>query len=125
MCRAFSSEVDTGSREENASKQEIEPFRFNRNGKGLESHGVRQLLANALYVVLGDTVTSARKPEIGGRPAAVAAPERRGKTRWTRRFWVSMSDQPPERRCGAGRLWSIGNDSLGTSARRRLQYALA
>jgi hypothetical protein len=33
--RAFSSEVDTGSREENASKQEIRaPFRFNRNGKG-------------------------------------------------------------------------------------------
>src|SRR5580700_3740822 len=33
--RAFSSEVDTGSREENASKQESRaPFRFYRNGKG-------------------------------------------------------------------------------------------
>src|SRR3984885_10526036 len=33
--RAFSSEVDTGSREENASNKEVEPpFRFNRNGKG-------------------------------------------------------------------------------------------
>src|SRR5256885_9813702 len=33
--RAFSSEVDTGSREENASKQKDRaPFRFNRNGKG-------------------------------------------------------------------------------------------
>src|SRR5207248_10264752 len=33
--RAFSSEVDAGSREENASKQEDRaPFRFNRNGKG-------------------------------------------------------------------------------------------
>jgi hypothetical protein len=33
--RAFSSEVDTGSREENASKQEARaPFRFHRNGKG-------------------------------------------------------------------------------------------
>jgi ribosome-dependent ATPase len=33
--RAFSSEVDTGSREENASIQETRaPFRFNRNGKG-------------------------------------------------------------------------------------------
>jgi hypothetical protein len=33
--KAFSSEVDAGSRQENASKQEIEPpFRFNRNGKG-------------------------------------------------------------------------------------------
>jgi malonate transporter and related proteins len=33
--RAFSSEVDTGSRQENASKQESRaPFRFNRNGNG-------------------------------------------------------------------------------------------
>jgi hypothetical protein len=32
---AFSSEVDAGSRQENASKQESRaPFRFNRNGKG-------------------------------------------------------------------------------------------
>ncbi|MEH2706307.1 hypothetical protein DXU06_16330 [Bradyrhizobium elkanii] len=34
LARAFSSEVDTGSREENASKQESRaPFRFHRNGK--------------------------------------------------------------------------------------------
>src|ERR1700686_2619855 len=33
--RAFSSEVDTGSPEENASNKELEsPFRFHRNGKG-------------------------------------------------------------------------------------------
>ncbi|MFB9265473.1 hypothetical protein ACFFWD_20345, partial [Bradyrhizobium erythrophlei] len=33
--RAFSSEVDTGSREENASKQQSgAPFRFYRSGKG-------------------------------------------------------------------------------------------
>jgi Family of unknown function (DUF6152) len=33
--KAFSSEVDTGSREENAPNKEVElPFRFNRNGKG-------------------------------------------------------------------------------------------
>jgi hypothetical protein len=32
--KAFSSEVETGSRQENASKQESRaPFRFNRNGK--------------------------------------------------------------------------------------------
>ncbi|RZN12542.1 hypothetical protein CWO91_03405 [Bradyrhizobium genosp. SA-3] len=30
--RAFSSEVATGSRKENASRQEIEPLRFHRNG---------------------------------------------------------------------------------------------
>jgi len=35
---AFSSEVETGSRQENASKQESRaPFRFNRNGKGSSS----------------------------------------------------------------------------------------
>src|ERR1700682_4575907 len=40
--RAFSSEVDTGSREENASNKKIEPpFRFNRNGKG--SGGLKYL----------------------------------------------------------------------------------
>jgi hypothetical protein len=33
--RAFSSEVDTGSREENASEYgDRAPFRFDRNGKG-------------------------------------------------------------------------------------------
>ncbi|QOZ20301.1 hypothetical protein XI02_38755 [Bradyrhizobium sp. CCBAU 21365] len=38
--RAFSSEVDTGSREENASKQESRaPFRFHRNGKSSSSAG--------------------------------------------------------------------------------------
>src|ERR1035438_2658438 len=36
MSRAFSSEVETGSRQENVSNQESRaPFRFNRNGKGL------------------------------------------------------------------------------------------
>ncbi|RXG88833.1 hypothetical protein EAS62_32190 [Bradyrhizobium zhanjiangense] len=36
--KAFSSEVDTGSRQENASKQESRaPFRFHRNGKGSRS----------------------------------------------------------------------------------------
>jgi catechol 2,3-dioxygenase-like lactoylglutathione lyase family enzyme len=38
--RAFSSEVGTGSREENASKQKTRaPFRFHRNGKGSRSTG--------------------------------------------------------------------------------------
>jgi hypothetical protein len=33
--RAFSSEADTGSREENVSNRELEPpFRFHRNGEG-------------------------------------------------------------------------------------------
>src|SRR5947208_6740057 len=43
MTRAFSSEVDTGSREENASKhKDRAPFRFNRNGKGSRDGASRQ-----------------------------------------------------------------------------------
>jgi hypothetical protein len=35
LSKAFSSEVETGSRQENASNQESRaPFRFNRNGQG-------------------------------------------------------------------------------------------
>src|SRR5882757_4254877 len=48
--RAFSSEVDTGSRQENASKQESgAPFRFHRNGKGsrnLQTAGIRPANGN-------------------------------------------------------------------------------
>src|SRR5438552_16074426 len=40
FARAFSSEVETGSREENASKQKDRaPFRFNRNGKSSSRRG--------------------------------------------------------------------------------------
>jgi hypothetical protein len=38
LIRAFSSEVEPGSRQENASNQESRaPFRFDRNGKGSSS----------------------------------------------------------------------------------------
>jgi plastocyanin len=54
--RAFSSEVDTGSREENASNRKIEPpFRFNRNGKGsshLHSAAARFASNRALIAVM-------------------------------------------------------------------------
>jgi hypothetical protein len=41
--KAFSSEVDTGSREENALNKELEPaFRFNRNGKKLRYGALRR-----------------------------------------------------------------------------------
>jgi hypothetical protein len=44
--RAFSSEVATGSREENASKQKSRaPLRFNRNGKGCK-HYFRKMAAD-------------------------------------------------------------------------------
>ncbi|PAY10432.1 hypothetical protein CK489_07860 [Bradyrhizobium sp. UFLA03-84] len=50
--RAFSSEVDTGSREENASQQESRaPFRFHRNGKG--SSGGNQLRCPLRSVMSG------------------------------------------------------------------------
>jgi heme oxygenase (biliverdin-IX-beta and delta-forming) len=56
--RAFSSEVDTDSREENASKQESRaPFRFDRNGKGssLDIHTRAEALG-ALYVLEGSSL---------------------------------------------------------------------
>jgi hypothetical protein len=70
--RAFSSEVDTGSREENASKQKDRArFRFNRNGKGSSD----QSAANSRR-------TSWLAPEAaGGRPARLQhlhPPRRRG-----------------------------------------------
>jgi len=44
--RAFSSEVETGSRKENASNQESRaPFRFNRNGNGSSPRFSRRLAA--------------------------------------------------------------------------------
>jgi 2-dehydro-3-deoxygalactonokinase len=58
--RAFSSEVDTGSREENASKQKGgAPFRFNRNGKGSGSDirilpGIAQARADRPDVMRGE-----------------------------------------------------------------------
>src|SRR6185312_8692715 len=46
---AFSSEVETGSREENASKQESRaPFRFNRNGKGSRSDALSPTICRPL-----------------------------------------------------------------------------
>jgi creatinine amidohydrolase len=42
--KAFSSEVETGSRQENASNQESKaPFRFNRNGEGSGRNFIEQL----------------------------------------------------------------------------------
>jgi len=50
--KAFSSEVETGSRQENASNQESgAPFRFNRNGKGLGLAAIAVVVAAALPVV--------------------------------------------------------------------------
>jgi hypothetical protein len=65
--RAFSSEVDTGSREENASKQEREPpFRFNRNGKG-SSDPLLKAKADAVSVICPV------KPTFGGENDAISA----------------------------------------------------
>src|SRR5664279_5764404 len=48
--RAFSSEVGTGSREENASNKEVEPpFRFHRNGKGSSEPNPRPLAQRLLW----------------------------------------------------------------------------
>src|ERR1700733_5882417 len=56
VARAFSSEVDTGSREENASKQKSRaPFRFHRNGNGssrsIDGCSARFRLFRSIYSV--------------------------------------------------------------------------
>src|SRR6266571_583469 len=52
--RAFSSEVDTGSRQENASKQKDRaPFRFDRNGKGSSGNITRRAFAGGALALLG------------------------------------------------------------------------
>jgi hypothetical protein len=51
---AFSSEVGTGSREENASKQNTRaPFRFNRNGKGSRCDQLRAGMPVAVIAHVG------------------------------------------------------------------------
>jgi hypothetical protein len=52
MSKAFSSEVGTGSREENASNQESRaPFRFDRNGKGPSEQKAAPLTQRLLWFV--------------------------------------------------------------------------
>jgi hypothetical protein len=66
--RAFSSEVDTGSREENASNEEVEPpFRFYRNGKGSR----RTRRGNIQSERLTASGVMCRGPGVARRPADV------------------------------------------------------
>ena len=52
MSKAFSSEVGTGSREENASNQESRaPFRFDRNGEGPSEQKAAPLTQRLLWFV--------------------------------------------------------------------------
>ena len=64
MTRAFSSEVETGSRQENASKQESgAPFRFNRNGKGSSFFSVARCAAGLSLLMLWGAPAHARSLE--------------------------------------------------------------
>jgi effector-binding domain-containing protein len=76
MIKAFSSEVGTGSRKENASKHESgAPFRFHRNGSGFRSGLLRLAviaLASAIVLTLDPAVTLAQAPP--ATPPATAAP---------------------------------------------------
>src|SRR5258707_8485529 len=69
---AFSSEVDTGSREENASKQnDRAPFRFNRNGKGSSGNlAPAPCLARRPRLELAPTAGSRNHPDLA--PGEVA-----------------------------------------------------
>jgi peptidoglycan-N-acetylglucosamine deacetylase len=75
MARAFSSEVDTGSREENASKQESRaPFRFYRNGKGsrvLAGVRTRQWAVLCLGLFFGIVPQVASAADCPGNPGAL------------------------------------------------------
>jgi hypothetical protein len=70
--RAFSSKVDAGSRQENASNKEIKPpFRFNRNGKGFRPAILAiALAAIAFGSMVGPDATSAEIPAIASRQRA-------------------------------------------------------
>ncbi len=68
MSRAFSSEVGTGSREENASNKRREPpFRFNRNGKGSRMYGAftASLSVVALMLASNETFAASAAPRGG------------------------------------------------------------
>jgi hypothetical protein len=66
--RAFSSEVDTGSREENASNKEVEPpFRFNRNGGS-------GMCSPCFGIVNPDAATRAKASSPAGRQACIGGP---------------------------------------------------
>src|SRR5256885_2063828 len=69
--RAFSSEVETGSREENASKQKDRaPFRFNRNGKGSGEPRIRKAASAPTMNLIGTSATNrltgSKEPENEG-----------------------------------------------------------
>src|SRR5437868_10152061 len=65
LTRAFSSEVATGSREENASKQKSgTPFRFNRNGKGTSRLRLMWIaISLSVASLLASVPASARGPD--------------------------------------------------------------
>jgi hypothetical protein len=68
--RAFSSEVETGSRHENASNQKSRaPFRFYRNGK---SSGIWPAIVIAVALVAG--AVPGRAQDYPSRPITVIVP---------------------------------------------------
>jgi effector-binding domain-containing protein len=76
MIKAFSSEVGTGSRKENASKHESgTPVRFHRNGSGFRSRLLRLaavVLTPAIVLTLDPAVTLAQAPPV--TPPSTATP---------------------------------------------------
>jgi tungstate transport system ATP-binding protein len=90
--KAFSSEVETGSRQENASNQESgAPFRFNRNGNGSSD---LPLVLDEVSLRAGSTAILDRLSlTIGpGAPTLIVGPNGAGKTSLLR---LCMGLQPP------------------------------
>src|SRR5664279_5460416 len=66
--RAFSGEVDAGSREENASNKGVEPpFRFNRNGKGSSLLKWLNSLYRPCLLYTSDAADEEDSVDLGGR----------------------------------------------------------
>src|SRR5258706_12791126 len=79
---AFSSEVETGSRQENASNQESRtPFRFYRNGAQGRYRGGRTRQGETNFALAGQSLIRMSKIATGGFGCSMEPPSFAGKTR--------------------------------------------
>jgi 2-dehydro-3-deoxy-D-gluconate 5-dehydrogenase len=127
LTKAFSSEVEAGSRQENASNQESRaPFRFNRNGKG-SSRGIRAI--SVVTDVTDKVAVAAMVERVSGElgridilvnnaginirktPHALEPEEWESviKTNLTSAFLCSQAVYPAMKQAGGGKIINIGS----------------